>query len=349
MGPRQTLLFAVPLVLACAPSPAQKVGTDMPDLAWTAVHNFGDLPAKRLGELRGSVVLLEFVNTQHESARVEVNKLTQLFRDKCEDGLVVVTVSDEKPDAIARWIKRHELKRPIAVIASGDFEIPRVPNGVLVDKDGKIAWSGHPDLLDRALLDRLLETAKPAVVVAGMEPAAELRRAKDFGGTWKKCKELLDGGTLSPRAAKQARDWMEQQEQAVMRASAAADQAAAAKDGYAQWAALQPIADWYQGVPGAEACKTRLDALLADGKTKREIEAGRKYAVAKEKEAAFDYDGAYAILRELAASFAATKPGKDAAALVKAYEKDGKLGYDHTCGYCKAGGAACPQHRKKKK
>ena len=88
---------------------------------------------------------------------------------------------------------------------------------------------------------------------------------------------------------------------------------------------------------------------MADPKNKKDIEAGKKYTVGKEKEAAFDYDGAYAVWRELDAAFPTTKQGKDAVNLMKAYEKDGKLGYDNTCGYCKAGGVACPQHRKKKK
>ena len=342
-----TRLFV--LALTIAPLAAQKVGADAPELVWKATHNFGDIPAKTLSELRGSVVLLEFISTQQASAREEVNKLTKLFKERAELGLVVISVTSETEDAVAKWVKRYDVKRPVAAGFSAEYDVHGVPDAFLIDKDGKLLWHGHPSVLDRAVLDGALLDAKPAIALPGMEEAADLRRSKDFGATYRKTKALLEAGTLSDRATAQAKDWMQQYEKFVVDALATADKAVADKNLYAQWLALQPAADYYQGVPSAEIAKARFDVLMADAKNKKEIEAGRKFAVGKEKEVVFDYDGAYAAFKEIAAAFPNTKLGKESAALMKAYEKDGKLGYDHTCGYCKAGGAACPQHRKKKK
>lgn len=56
-----------PLVLAAlllvAALPAQKEGSEAPDFTFASAWNFGEFPAAKLSELRGSVVLLEFWGT----------------------------------------------------------------------------------------------------------------------------------------------------------------------------------------------------------------------------------------------------------------------------------------------
>ena len=51
-----SLLLATPLT-------AQAIGSEAPDIVWQHAFAFGDIPAKKLSELRGSVVLLEFWGT----------------------------------------------------------------------------------------------------------------------------------------------------------------------------------------------------------------------------------------------------------------------------------------------
>ncbi|MFY9345737.1 MAG: TlpA disulfide reductase family protein [Planctomycetota bacterium] len=341
--------FALVLVAALGPLAAQKVGEDAPDIVWSRTFGFGDIAAGKLSDLRGSVVLLEFFETEGTASRKHAPQLEVWHSQKAEAGLVVIGVSADSTAQVEAWIKKVGADYPIALSKTTDYVLSVMPHALLIDKDGKVAWRGQLELLDEPTLDKTLVGARPAIVVAGLEDVQVMRRAKDFGAAYGRAKQLLAGTSLSERAQAQAKDWVQQYEQFVQDAIAAADKAVAAKDVFAQWAALQPAADWYQGVPGADVCKTRFDALLAVPTNKKEIEAGRKLATAKVKEAAFDFDGAYAICKEVAAAFGTTKAGRDAAALIKAYEKDGKLGYDHTCGYCKAGGSACPQHRKKKK
>jgi hypothetical protein len=130
---------------------------------------------------------------------------------------------------------------------------------------------------------------------------------------------------------------------------AAADAAERAKDTFALWSTLEPLALRFHGVPGADAARTRFDALLANPETRREVEAGRKLADAEAREAAQDFDGAYTRYKALAGSHAGTAAGRKADERHRAIEKDGKLGFDATCGYCKSANAACPQHRRKPK
>ncbi|MBP8300836.1 MAG: hypothetical protein KA020_10750 [Planctomycetes bacterium] len=53
----------VALALTATLLPAQAVGTEAPDIAWSKTFVFGDIPNQKLSDLRGSVVLLEFWGT----------------------------------------------------------------------------------------------------------------------------------------------------------------------------------------------------------------------------------------------------------------------------------------------
>lgn len=46
-----------------APLAAQKAGDTAPEITWITTYLFGDIPAKKLSDLRGSVVLMEFWGT----------------------------------------------------------------------------------------------------------------------------------------------------------------------------------------------------------------------------------------------------------------------------------------------
>lgn len=336
-------------LLFTAPLAAQAVGSEAPDIVWRHTFQFGEIPAKKLSDLRGSVVVLVFWTTQSAPCKPQIAPMNTFFAKKAEEGLVVVGVTDEHEKTVAAYLEPNGVKYPVGIGNIADYAIAAVPHAFLIDDDGKVLWHGHPSALEYAAVDKALVGARPAIVLPGLEEVQAMRRAKDYGAAYARAKNLLAGGTLSERATAQARFWMQEYETFVTAALASADQALADKDIYRQWAALQPVADWYQGVPGADAGKARFTTLMADPKAKKEIEAGKKFAVVKEKEAASEFDAAYAGCKEIVALFATTKVGKEANALMKAYEKDGKLGYDASCGYCKAGGAACPQHRKKKK
>ncbi|HEX6813421.1 MAG TPA: TlpA disulfide reductase family protein [Planctomycetota bacterium] len=337
------------LALVVVPLEAQKIGSDAPDLVWKGTCEFGDIANKKLSDLRGSVVLLVFFKMHSAASRDEIKRLNSLHADKSEVGLVVVGVTEDDAADVTAWAKEAGVKFPIGVCPPGDYVVRGIPDSFLIDKDGKVAWRGHPAALEQPLLEKSLAGAKPAVVVKGLEELASLRRANDHGSIWRKAKQMLEAGGLSPRAQAQATDWIQTIEQFVTRSVADADKAEQAKDVYGVWAALEPVALFYQGAPGADAVKTRFDTLLADARNKKEIEAGKKFAEGKVREAAFEFDAAHACYKETERLFGSTKAGRAAGLAWKAIEKDGKLGYQHTCGYCKAGGAACPEHKPKKK
>jgi peroxiredoxin len=348
-GIMRSLATLFGLFTLAAPAAAQKLGTEAPDIPWERTFVFGDVPNQKLSDLKGSVIVLEFWTTYSNQCTQMVPKLNALFAAKAEAGLVVVGLTGDDANLVLPWVKKHEVKYPTASAQSKDYVVSGIPEAIVIDKEFKIAWRGHPASLDDAVLDPLLVGAQPAVVVAGLEDVQVLRRANDHGGAWQKGKKLLEEGPLSERAKQQLTGWLHAYERFVTAAAAAADAADKANDVYEQWRNLEPLAGPYRGIPGAEAAKDRLDKLLAEPKHKREIEAGRKLAEARQKEAAFDFDGAYEAYKAVAGSFGNTKAGKAAATAHKEIEVQGKLGYLATCPYCKTAGAACPTHSKNKK
>ncbi|MBL8725419.1 MAG: TlpA family protein disulfide reductase [Planctomycetes bacterium] len=337
------------LLAMAAPVSAQKLGTEAPDIAWERTFVFGDVPNQKLSDLKGSVIVLEFWTTYSNQCAQMVPKLNALFAAKAEAGLVVIGLTGDDANLVLPWVKKHDVKYPTASAQSKDYTVSGIPEAIVIDKDFKIAWRGHPAALEDATLDPLLVGAQPAVVVAGLEDVQTLRRASDHGGAWQKGKKLLEEGLLSERAKRQLTGWLTAYENFVTTAVAAADAAEKAGDVYEQWRNLEPLAGGYRGVPGTDAAKDRLDKLLAEPKHKREIDAGRKLAEARQKAAAFDFDGAHEAFKAVANAYANTRAGKAAAVAFKEIESQGKLGYLATCPYCKTSGAACPTHSKNKK
>lgn len=345
----RSLAILFSLLTPTAPAAAQKLGAEAPDIQWERTFAFGDVPNQQLSELKGSVIVLEFWTTYSNQCAQMVPLLNTLFAAKAEQGLVVIGLTGDDPNLVLPWVKKNEVKYPTATAQNKEYIVTGIPEAIVIDKDFKIAWRGHPAALDEAGLDRLLVGAQPAVVVAGLEEVQALRRANDHGGAWRKGQQLLETGSLSDRAVQQLTGWLTHYERFVATATAQAEAAAKTGDVYEQWRNLEPLAGPYRGIPGSDAAKDQLDKLLAEPKHKREIDAGRKLAEGKQKEAACDFDGAHEIYKAVAASFANTKAGKAALAAQKDIESQGKLGYLATCPYCKAGGAACPTHSKTKK
>lgn len=344
----RTTLISV-LLLVSAGLTAQEIAKPAPELRWTATFNFGDLPTTSLAELQESVVLLEFISTQQKTTAGEVGKLDTMFAQLGEKGLVVISVTSEGTEDVKKWVEKYGVKRPVACGFNKAYDVFSVPDAFLIDKDGKLLWHGPSSTLERPLIDNALVGATPAVVVPGLEDVAALRRSKDFGGTYTKAKALLGGDQLPELARTQAQRWCERYEREVATATAEAAKADGEGDLYRVWSLLDPIARYYQGVPGAEAAKTRVDALMADKKVVREIDAGRAVAEAKSKAAEQDYDAAFALYKAAAQKFGNTRAGKAAGVSAKELETKGLLGYDARCPYCKAAEKTCPQHDPKKK
>lgn len=330
------------------PVTAQTPGTTAPELVFAHRYHFGEIEAQRLVDLRGSVVLVEFWGSHCEFCRSEIPHLNRLHGSRLDRGLVVIGITPEPPATIEPYLARHGVRFPIAIGDVRAYALSSVPDAVLVGPDGRILWRGRPYHLDDATIDEALQGARPAHVAPGLEAVHAMRCKNAHGDAAIALEQLVTDQSLSARALDQAQRWRKSYENAVRDALQLAARARDA-DPYAVWVALQPIAEHYEAIPGADEVRRELADLLADGRRRREIDAGRKLAAALDAADQLDFDAADALCKEVVQKFASTRAGKAAAALREGYRRDGKLGYRHACDRCKVAGAACAEHRRPQK
>lgn len=114
-----------------------KVGRKAPDLAFRQVAD--DAP-RRLSELRGRVVLLNLWATWCPPCREEMPALDRLQKEYEDEGLVVVTVSDEDREQLRKYAEEH----PLSTLYVYDPAIAKEigfagrPLTLLIDRDGTV-------------------------------------------------------------------------------------------------------------------------------------------------------------------------------------------------------------------
>lgn len=327
---------------------AQTVGSLAPELVFDHRFHFGEIEARKLSDLRGSVALIEFWGSHCEFCRSEVPHHNRLHRTRLDLGLVVIGITPEPPAVVEPYLTSHRVRYPIAIGDVAAYALTSVPDAILVDTEGKILWRGRPYHLDDATIDKALRGARPAHVAPGLEAIHELRRKNRHGDAAIALENIITKKELNARAHDQASRWIRGYQGAIKTALKMAERDRDA-DPYAVWVALQPIAEHYEAINGADEVRRQLAELLADGRRRREIDAGRKLAEAIEKEEQLEFDAADALCKAVVQKYASTRAGKDAAARRDGYARDGKLGYLHACDRCKVAGAACPEHRRRPK
>jgi len=113
-----------------------------------------------LESFRGKVVCLEFWASWCGPCREPLEKLNKLAAEKREswqDQVAIVTVSiDEKPEAATKHLSGGGLDQlpPYWTGAEGTagwespaaklFGVVSVPSAVIIDRDGRVRWRGHP-------------------------------------------------------------------------------------------------------------------------------------------------------------------------------------------------------------
>ena len=249
------------------------------------------------------------------------------------------------------FIEEREVTYPMATRNYTEgYDHRGIPHCYLIDVEGKIAWRGHPSQLTDGQLRKLLVNARPAYVQPELVKVHALRRDGQPGAAYVLAKQLLDNGKLSARAQAQAEMWMAEARAFVSVAMADIEEARKARrpDLYRIWSKLDPVARLYAGVPGGENAKAELEELTADKKNRIEIDAGRKFAEARRLEGEKKFTAAMDIYKELGKRKGRTLAGKNAKVRWREMLKQGLLGYQPDCPYCKAAEKACASHVRKR-
>ena len=114
-----------------------EIGREAPNLAF---HQVSDGAPLDLHQYRGKVVLVNLWATWCPPCRKEMPELNRLQAAYADRGLVVLNLSDEKPETLRKYFAENPMKT-VAGYAStfGDYEVGGArPVSVVIDRDGVI-------------------------------------------------------------------------------------------------------------------------------------------------------------------------------------------------------------------
>jgi thiol-disulfide isomerase/thioredoxin len=142
--------------LPAAPSRAQmalvKLGQPLPTLA---LNYMGKQP-----ELTGKPLLVEFWATWCPPCRKSIPHLNEIYAKYKTQGLEIVGITDEDEATVKKFEKQIPMDYSVAINTPESiyqqFGIKAIPTAFLVDKEGKIVWTGHPLELSEAEIQAVL-------------------------------------------------------------------------------------------------------------------------------------------------------------------------------------------------
>jgi thiol-disulfide isomerase/thioredoxin len=117
----------------------------------------GDKPA-----LTGRPLLIEFWATWCPPCRASIAHLNDLNKKYHDRGLEIVGITGEDKSVVERFRARTPMHYAVALDAdqalATKFQVQTIPQAWLLDKDGRVVWSGHPMQLDEQTIIRVLPT-----------------------------------------------------------------------------------------------------------------------------------------------------------------------------------------------
>ena len=99
--------------------------------------------SRRLKELRGKIVLLDFWASWCMPCRIDLPRVEALHQELQDEGLVILGVNSEDPETARAFLEEHSYSFPTLLDPSKsltrEFEVRVLPTVVVIDCDGKVA------------------------------------------------------------------------------------------------------------------------------------------------------------------------------------------------------------------
>jgi len=119
------------------------VGKSAPEIAASEWLNSKPMSLKAL---KGKVVVVEFWATWCRPCRASIPHLNEMFARYGKKGVAFVSLTDEDPATVQPFAREMGMKYPIGMASKSSeaYDVTGIPFAVIVGKNGKIAWTGHP-------------------------------------------------------------------------------------------------------------------------------------------------------------------------------------------------------------
>ena len=146
------LLIGLPAATTHAQMIAAKQGEQLPTLT---LNYLGKQP-----ELTGKPLLVEFWATWCPPCRKSIPHLNEIYAKYKAQGLQVIGITDENQAIVEKFQKQIPMNYDVAINTPQSvyqqFGIQAIPTAFLVDKSGKIVWTGHPMELSETEIQSVL-------------------------------------------------------------------------------------------------------------------------------------------------------------------------------------------------
>jgi peroxiredoxin len=95
-----------------------------------------------LSELRGKIVLVNFWATWCPPCRAEMPNLDDLYTRYQNEGLVILSITDEKPSTVNSFLEGKNYHPPVLIdsdrAVNNEFHVEGIPQTFVFDRDGKL-------------------------------------------------------------------------------------------------------------------------------------------------------------------------------------------------------------------
>jgi len=143
------------MVLVLAPLGARadvKPGDPLPALS---LNYLGQQP-----QLTGKPVLVEFWATWCPPCKKSIPHLNEVYAKYKDKGLNIVGITNEDEATVKKFQEKIPMTYNVAINAPQEllqqFGVEGIPTAFLVDKSGKVVWTGHPMELTESTIQKVL-------------------------------------------------------------------------------------------------------------------------------------------------------------------------------------------------
>ncbi len=121
-----------------------KVGDKMPNLKVGTLYN--NPYNLEMDDLKGFVVVVEFWATWCGPCKAAIPHLNKIHEKYKNDGVVMISLSDEGAEKVAPFIKEMKMKYMVgdSSTSKNDFGVNGIPHAFLIDPKGIVRWRDHP-------------------------------------------------------------------------------------------------------------------------------------------------------------------------------------------------------------
>lgn len=111
--------------------------------------------------LAGKPLIVEFWATWCPPCRTSIPHLNEVYKKYKDKGLEIIGVTDEDLSTVNAFVRKIPIDYHVALDANGKFAKPfgirGIPHAMILDKEGKVIWEGHPMSLPESQIEAVLK------------------------------------------------------------------------------------------------------------------------------------------------------------------------------------------------